>query len=222
LLGIQTDNSLATQVTEQHIVAINTVATKAAQECGWVNAQRRVTVILQAEQKVLNYPSNCGPGNVRAIAVYDEDRYWPLEPGIIPVHADQDQEQAEGGDTFDSVQGRPRIWEQREQIELYPYSDKQYPVRIDYLAPITMPTEGTVSIIDAQLIIHGTVSMIAQQMGDKEMRDYHAALYVDRMRALMAWQSQGTTVPLSSEADLGEHEVVMVRAPNWARSPTVR
>lgn len=222
LLGIQTDNTIATQVHEQHVVAINIIAAKAAQECAWVNAQRRLTVVLQAEQKSVNYPESCGPGNVRAIAVYDADRYWPLERGIIPVHADQDQEQIEGGDTFDGVQGRPAVYEQRAQIELWPYSDEQYPLRIDYVAPITMPLEGTVSIIDANLIIHGTVSMIAQQMGDKEMRDYHAALYDDRRRALMAWQSQGTTVPMSAEADLGENEGVTVQAPNWDRSPTVR
>ena len=62
MLGIQTDNSLSTQVQEQHIVAVNMAAVKAAQECRWVNAQGRVTITLGAEQQLFNYPEDSGPG----------------------------------------------------------------------------------------------------------------------------------------------------------------
>jgi hypothetical protein len=225
MCGIQTDNSLASQVEEQHVVAVNTAATKAAQECGWVNAQGRVTVTLEAEQDTLNYPDGVTAGSVRSMAVYDEDaqRYYQLEPRVIPVQADQDQEQAAGGEQFTGVQGRPRYYEQRNQIKLLPYSDRQYPVRIDYLRQIQMPTGGSVSIIDAQLIIFGAASMIATQMSDERMAAYYAGLYTDRKNALMAWQSQGSTFAMSTEADMGEDEVVDGDlVPHWDRSPTVR
>jgi hypothetical protein len=38
----------------------------------------------------------------------------------------------------------------------------------------------------------------------------------------MAWQSQGSTFAMSSEADMGEDELLNVdHVPNWDRRPTV-
>lgn len=221
MLGIQTDSSLASQVNEQHIVAVNAAAVKAQQECGWVNAQGRVTVDLQAEQNTVNYPENAGPGSIRGMAVYEYERYYPVEARIIPVHADQDQQQLAGGDTFKGVQGRPRYFEQRNQIMLWPFSDKAYPLRIDYVRPVTMPTEDSISIIDAMLIIYGAASMISTQLGDPGQAAYYGTLYSDRLRALMAVQSQGTKFAMSTEADLGEDEFIREDLiPNWDRRPT--
>lgn len=222
MLGIQTDNSLSTQVQEQHIVAVNATAAKAAQECKWVNAQGRVTVTLEAEQNLLNYPENSGPGSINAIAVYDFERYYPLDPRIIPVHADHDQEQSSGGDLFKSVQGRPRYYEQGKQIKTWPFSDKQYPLRIDYMRPIQMPEGSSISIIDSILIIYGTASMLSTMMADPTMATYYAGMYSDRLRALMAWQSQGTTFAINTEADLAEDEAFNSDiVPKWDRRPTI-
>lgn len=223
-LGIQTSSDLGSQVGEQHIVAINQAALKVQQECGWVNAQGRIDVDLQAEQDTLDYPENSGPGSVRAMSVYDADgqRSFPLDPRIIPVHADKTQQQLAGGDLFKSVQGRPRYYEQRNQIKLWPFSDKPYKIRIDYLRPVTMPDPNSVSIVDGMLIIYMATSMIATQMNDPRMADYYRALYVDRKNALMAWQSQGSTFAMSSEADLGEDEAFDTSLmPHWDRRPTM-
>jgi hypothetical protein len=222
MLGIQTDNSLASQVAEQHVVAVNAAATKAAQECKWVNAQGRVTVDLQAEQDTIDYPEGQGPGSVQAIAIYESERYYPVDPRIIPIHADADQQQLAGGETFKAVQGRPRYFEQRSQIKLFPFTDKPYKARIDYMRPIQMPTGSTVSIIDAQLIIYGAASMLAKIMSDGEMATYYAGLYTDRLHALMAWQSQGSTFAMQTEADLAEDEaLVQDLVPKWDRRPTI-
>lgn len=222
MLGIQTDNTLSAQVQEQHVVAVNSAATKAAQECKWVSAQGRVTVQLGSEQNTLNYPEGTGPGGVQAMAVYENERYYPLDPRIIPIHADQDQQQIAGGETFKSVQGRPRYYEQGLQLKTWPFSDKAYEVRIDYMRPIQMPAGSSVSIIDAQLIIYGSASMIAKMMADPEMASYYAGLYTDRLRALMAWQSQGSTFAMQTEADLAEDEyLIQDLVPRWDRRPTI-
>lgn len=221
-LGIQTAGQLASHIGEQQLVAIDQAAIKALQECTWVNAQGRVTVDLESEQDTLDYPENGTPGCVRAMAVYDGGKYWPLQPRIIPVHADTDQEQEAGGPTFKAVQGRPRVYEQRNQIKLWPYSDKPYKVRIDYLRQVTMPQPNSVSIVDAQLIIYLASSMLATQMDDERMAKYYMNLYQDRRLALQAWQSQGTTFSMSTEADLAEDEVnIELSVPNWDRRPTL-
>jgi hypothetical protein len=223
-LGIQTDASLGSQSAERHIVAVNQAALKVQQECAWVNAQARTTVDLEAEQDTLNYPEGTGPGSVRAMSVYDADaeKSFLLDPRIIPVQADKDQQQAAGGDLFKSVQGRPRYYEQRDQIKLWPWSDKPYKVRIDYLRAVTMPTEGSISIVDAMLIIYAAASMLATQRGDDRMAAYYGGLYTDRKNALMAWQSQGTDFSMSTEADLGEDEMFdSTLIPQWDRRPTI-
>lgn len=223
-LGIQTTSELGSQVAEQHIVAINQAALKVQQECGWVNAQGRVTVDLQAEQDTLDYPENSGPGSIRAMSVYDPagEITFPLDPRIIPVHADKDQAQAAGGALFKSVQGRPRYYEQRSQIKLWPFSDKPYKIRIDYLRRVEMPEPNSVSIVDGMLIIYAAASMIATQMNDPRMAAYYAGLYTDRRNALMAWQAQGTTFAMSTEADLGEDEAFdSSLMPRWDRGITL-
>lgn len=222
LLGMQTDGSLDAQVAEQHVVIVNAAAVKAQQECGWVNIQGRTTVDLGAEQNVLNYPENAGPGSVRGMAVYEGERYYVVEPRIIPVHADQDQQQAAGGESFDAVKGRPRYFEQRNQLALWPYSDKAYKIRIDYIRPVQMPLDSSVSIVDAQLIIFLSVAMLATQMADDRSAKLYGDLYLDRRNALMAWQSQGTRFAMSSEADMGEDEMFTdSMLPSWDRRLTI-
>ncbi len=222
-LGIQTNSALSTQLNEQHVAIINAAALKAQQECAWVNAQRRVTVDLQAEQDTLNYPDNAGPGSVRGMVVFEDDRYYILTPRIIPLKADQDQQQAAGGEDFKAAQGRPLYFEQRDQIKLWPYSDKPYKVRIDYLAPVQMAADASVSIIDAMMIVYASCAMIAQQRGEPESARFFAGQYDDRKRALMGWQSQGTTFALNTEADLAEDEFIREdQIPQWDRRPTIR
>jgi hypothetical protein len=223
MLGIQTDNTLASQVQEQHVVAVQTAAIKAASECGWVNAQQRVTVDLGAEQDTLDYPEGGTPGSIRAMSVYDGDRYIPLDPRIIPISADGDQEQIAGGATFQGIQGRPRYYEQRHQIKLAPFSDKAYKVRIDYMRPTNLPLATSVSIVDGMLIVFAAASMMCKQMENDSGATYYAGLYTDRMRTLMGWQSQGTTFAMASDADMGEDEMPgLDPVPSWDRRPTVR
>jgi len=223
MLGLQTDNSLSTQIEEQHVVAVRAAAVTVARECSWVNAQARVTVDLGIEQDTLNYPAGCGPGSIRDAAVYDADMYVRLIPRIIPVNADRDQEQAEGGATFDGVLGRPKYIEQRDQIKLHPPSDKAYKIRLDFLRAIDLPTADSVSIVDGMLVVYATASMLARQMGDTDSAAYYGGLYTDQRNKLMAWQSQGSTFAMSTEADLSEGETFPLDdAPNWDRAPTIR
>jgi hypothetical protein len=79
-----------------------------------------------------------------------------------------------------------------------------------------------VSIVDSVLIIYMATSMVATQMNDPRMAAYYAGLYTDRRNALMAWQSQGSTFAMSTEADMGEDERLDINLiPNWDRRPTM-
>lgn len=222
LLGIQTDNDLGSQLDEQHVAVVNAAALRVQTECGWVNTLRRVTVEIESEQTTLNYPGDCRPGAIRAVAVYDTDRYFVLEPRVIPVQADSDQEVIAGQPTLKGKLGRPKFYQERSQIELWPRTDKAYPVRLEYQARIDMPTDDTVSIVDGQLIIYAACSMLSGAMGDTEQRDHFGGLYKERMMALRGWQSAGNRFAMDSAADFGEEEFFRSDVlPNWNRSPTM-
>jgi hypothetical protein len=219
-LGMQTDNDLGSQVEEQHVAAVQAAAMKVAQDCRWVNAQARVEIQIQNEQAVFSYPANCGPGGILAMSVYDQEQHWPIVPGIIPVVADVPVETAEGGGAFNRVQGRPRRFEQRNQVFLSPPADKPYALHVSFMRRMDLPTDESVSITDGQLIIYMAASMIARQMADNGQSEYFARLYVDRLAALRGWQAAGTTFLMDSNYDMSE-DGLPVGVPNWDRSPLI-
>lgn len=222
-VGIQTNSALASQEEESQIVKVQAAALKVAQDCRWVSAQDRQTITIGAEQNRINYPDNCGPGAVLSIAVYDQNRYWPLEQRIIPVAADQDQEQAAGGDTFKMVQGRPRYFQSLAQIAIWPYTDKEYPLRVEFMRPMNLPTDDSMSVVDGQLVIYAAAALLAEKQGDTELKDSMWNLYHDRLTQLRGWQSAGTRFPMNSEADLAEGEFTIENIlPSWDRGPTIR
>jgi len=221
-LGLATDAQLAAAVQAQHLAAVSAAALRVQGECSWSNLVARVTVTLGAEQNVLNYPSDSRPGSIRGIAVYASDRYYALEPRVLPVQTDTDQEVIVGQPTLARVLGRPNFYQQRDQIYLYPRSDQAYPVRIEYTKRVEMDTDDEVSIIDAQLIIFAAAVTVAATMGDEVQAKYFSGLYDERMRMLRGWQQAGTRFAMDSEADFAEEEFIRDELlPNWSRGPTL-
>lgn len=229
MLGMQT-TGLASQTNEQHIVGVQAAALKVHQDCRWVNLQRHVNVELGIQEHTINYPSNVGPGGILGMAVYSPPasgttdstgRYYPLEARIIPCQADTDVEEVLGGEVYQAVCGRPKFYECRNQIELWPPTDQAYHLRVEILLRTDLPTDASVSVVDAQLIIYKAAEMISVQHGDKEQAAYYQGLYIDRMTMLRGWQSMGTRFAMNSEADLAEDEFFnQDLIPNWNRGTT--
>lgn len=222
LLGIQTTSGLAAQTQDQHVTAVRMAAADVAKDCRWVSAQKRVTVTLGAQQAVLDYPEASGPGAVLAVAVYDIERYIPLEQRIIPIQADTDQELALGGTPLVSVTARPRYFEQRKQIEFWPRTDKAYQVRVEFMQRMDLPLENSESVVDAMLIVYLAASLISKQMENDSGALYYQSRYEDRLGDLRGWQSAGTAFALDEQADLGEDEGNPLERmrPNWNTAPT--
>lgn len=230
-MGEQTNNALGSATSEQTIVAVQAAALKVQQDCRWVNAIAEVTVTLGTAQNRLNYPEGGGPGSINEIGVFDEGsgdppgkgKYYRVIERAIQVIAAQDQQQEAGGDVFTDVQDRPRYYQQRDQILLWPYSNKEYKVRIQYQRQFTLPLGSSVCIVDGQLIIYWAASMLSMQRENPEMAAYMARQYQDRLGQLKGWQGSGSTFAMDSEADLGEQELFNdENIPRWDRNPTIR
>lgn len=219
LLGMQESTSLSGQVDHQHLASVKAAALTVMQDCRWVNAQRHVSVDTGIEAHTLNYPEDVGPGAILGMAVYADSRYYPLESRIIPAQADTDVEEAVGQPTYAKVLGRPRYYEQRDQIKLWPTTDKSYPLRIEILLRGDLPTENSTSIVDGQLIIYKAVEMISVIRGETELAQYYGLQYSTRLTTLRGWQSADTRFAMDSEADMGEDEFFnQDLIPRWDRS----
>lgn len=222
LLGLQTATSLAGQVDHQHLAAIKAAALKVMQDCRWVSAQRHVSVESGIEAHTLNYPQDVGPGAILGMAVYADSRYYPMESRIIPAQADTDVEENIGQPTYAKVLGRPRYYECRDQIKIWPPTDKSYHLRMEILLRCDLPDATSTSIVDGQLIIYKAVEAISIISGEMELAQYYGIQYNERLAALRGWQSAGTRFAMDSEADQGEDEFFnQDLIPRWDRGLTV-
>lgn len=200
---------------------MQSAARNVAQDCRWVMANRRVAVTLQAQQGAINYPSGCSAGSIVSIAVWQDGSSYVLEPRAIGPEADLAVAQATLEGTLDMLTDRPRFFQQRTQIHLWPVTDQQYAAEIEYMQPMDLPNDTDLSVTDGQLIAYMAASILAQTMGDEKQAGYLATLYGDRLAALKGWQSAGTRFAMDSEADLAENEFSIERLkPNWDTRPT--
>jgi hypothetical protein len=222
-LGLTTDGQLSSMVQAQHLAILNAAARKVQQECSWISATDRQTFTLGVQENVLNLPGGTKAGSIRAIAVYADNRYYALQPRVLPVQSDTDQEMIVGGETLQRMCGRPRYYQERaKQVYFWPRADIEYPVRMEWLKSFEYAAEGDILPCDAQLIIYAATFMLAALRGDEVQKGLFEKLYGDRMIALRGWQQAGTEFMIDSEADFAEDEFMRDdKFPNWNRNPTV-
>ncbi len=224
ILGRATDDTLAAQTLAQENAFVDMGAVQVQQDRHGGPLERRTTFNLGAEQNEIAYPSSCGAGGILELAVYDADagQYYAVKPRVIPVAADQDQEQIAGGDTFTAVQGRPLYYQQLTLLRLHPYSDKAYKLRARHLLRVTFTDEITASVVDAQAIIYFAAAMSWDALGERGSFDTYMGLYQSRIRQLMAWQTTGDAVAIANDASFDEVDEAMAQLPNWDTGPTIR
>jgi len=223
ILGMATSDVIASQVGEQHITFVQLAAEAVALECRWITTRGEVTLDLEEEQQLLNYPEDGGPGCVETMGVWDEgsQTYYPIHAVVIPVTASLDQLEAQGEPAFKTAQGRPAAFEQGLQIRLWPASDKPYKIRVRYRRPANLPTAGSMSVVDAHAIIYRAAAMCL------DLEDPQAAAKMekraeDRIRKLRGFHQGNLDIQLNTDADLGEGEHLTAERPRWDTRPTIR
>jgi hypothetical protein len=223
ILGMATSDVIATQVGEQHVLFVQMAAEEVATECKWITTRGEVTLDLQEEQQLLDYPENGGPGCVEAMGVWDEgsNTYYPIHATVIPVTGSLDQLEAAGEPTFQIAQGRPSRFEQGLQIRLWPASDKPYKIRVRYRRPANLPTPASMSIVDGLAIVYRAAAM-AMDLEDPLMAKKLEARAAMRIAKLRGFHQGNLDIQLNPDADMGEDEHLTVERPRWDTRPTIR
>lgn len=222
ILGVASSDVIASHVGDQHVTFVQNAAREVALACKWINLRGEVTVDVQEEQQLVDYPESAGPGSCLGLAVWDNGEYYPLREKSIPVAASADQLEAAGEPTFSEILQRPTHFEQGLQVRLWPPTDKPYKLRFRYQRPVEMPTEESLSLVDAQAIILRAAGMAFEVMGDYQLADRNTKRSNDRIAKLRAFHQGNQDLQLNRDADMAEDEHLVVERPRWDTRPTIR
>ena len=218
-----TSEVIAAQIGDQHLAFVQNAAREVAQECRWVTLRGEVTIDIGQEQEFTDYPENAGPGSVEAMAVWDDKAqdYFPIYPKIFPVHASLDQLAVLGNGAFLKGQGRPQYFEQLKQIRTWPATDQPYKLRVRYQRPVEMPTDESMSLVDAMAIIYKACAL-ALLIPDPNAAGGFETKAMKRIKAMRGWHQGNVDIQLNQSADMGEDETLNIDRPRWDDRPSIR
>lgn len=166
------------------------------ERCPWAKTQTETRVDISIDQRFVNYPTACGPGNLLALAVWDEDesRYVQLRRAVIPITVDDEPLVDAGGDPSEAKRARPTSYEPKAQIELFPRADVAYELKIDHTRHPELETDASVSIVDGEAIILWAMADAYDHEGDERLATVARAKFKDRIDALISAQHPLTTI----------------------------
>ena len=185
-LGNATSDEQAQLVTEQYNEWIRAACEEVYTRCSWVRTQRESRADIGIDQRVINYPANCGPGNIMQISVWDAgaQRFRPLRRGIIPQELDDEPVVEVGEPGSVAGRGMPTLYEAKDQIELWRRADQAYRLKIDHTINPNFEGDNQVSIVDGELIILWAMADAYDFQGDQELAQIQRQKFANRLAEL--------------------------------------
>jgi hypothetical protein len=223
-LGQATSEALAGQTQPQYNAYIDTAQLWVAGECRWRSGTQRATLDVGAEQRLIAWPADAAVGSLisAAITTGAGTPYTPLEIRPIPVHADTDLEEAEGGTTFDAVQSAPRYIEGRaDGLHLWPVNDSTpRKLRIEYQTRRRFTADGQLSVYDGQAIMLYATALAWKAAGDDRQHELFLGMARERIGTLRAAQNTGAAIRADNGVHFGAYDEELARRmPNWDTRP---
>jgi hypothetical protein len=204
--GYSGSDATSGQIYERHNGFIEDANATVLVRRQWGGLQREYTFTFGVDQRLYNYPPNCRMGNILAIGVWsegvetDSGYYVPLKKSPIGLILDTDPISGAGGDPALTVQGMPRRYQLKTQIEVYPRAEKAYLGKIDHTVCPRLIQENDVSVVDAYVILWLAIADEKEILGD----DMGAATYrkkaEQRLRLLSAHEHHGEVVAIDDTA----------------------
>ena len=171
-MGTSTDGLVLAESEDQANELLRAAALHIESMYEWPVARTEdVTLSLGVDQRFVTRPTGCAVGSVVEFAVWDADeqRYFPLRRGRIDVRYDNDPTAAAGGDDAEDDRGRPRIYEELEQIEVWPRPDKVYETKLIFNLQTSLDNENDLPLVDSELIILWALADYYENMGEDRL-----------------------------------------------------
>lgn len=199
-LGHTTSDAQAPLVLDQFNEWIRAACDEVYTRCEWVRTLRESVLAVGIDQRVVNYPANCGPENIHQIGLWDADadRYLPLRRGIIPVEVDDDPLVIEGEPASVPGRGTPTMYQAKQQIEVWPRPDKAYELKVDHTINPGFASDEQLSIVDAELIILWAMADAFDFQGDADLARTQRQKFANRLGMLAG--KQGPMVTISRDS----------------------
>lgn len=137
----------------------------------WAHLRRYETKQTGASATLIDYPTDANPDRIKALSVY-RGGVWskPLEKGIPSQLY-----------TYQGNESWPQRWEPYEQIELWPQTDVDYPVRIFYIKALdAFTSDGDRASLDDENIL-----LLAKWTTKAHYRQPDAGIYQTQGEALL-------------------------------------
>lgn len=204
-MGWTTNGSQAPLNLDQLNESIRAAALEVYGRCQWVRTLRETTAEVGIDQRFINYPDACGPGELVAIALWDADaqRYRPLRRGRIRPHQDDEPLVEEGEPASVPGRARPTMYEAKNQIELWPRADQVYRLKIDHQVSPDLGTDDAVSVVDAELIILWVMGDAFELQGDGDLAATQRGKFETRVRKLIADASPRESLMMGARDRIG-------------------
>ena len=144
-------------------------------QCNWRHLIASTTRTAGIQQLWYDYPQDANPSRLLGIAVQDGGEWLPLAEGIS------------WGNRSDDTPGIPRRFDAKAQIELWPASEAQRPLRFDYvMAYKRMVEDNDRPMCDSQMVF-----LQALVNAKLHYRQPDGQVYADQMRALLDLEMSG-------------------------------
>lgn len=215
LIGSQSSDALSGQATDRHNEYIRLAHDEVLIARQWQTTQTEYRFEFGIDQLVYNYPTNCGAGNILAIAVWSNGidgssgQWIPLRKRPIGLILDTDPIRDYGGDAAAAQRAIPSRYHLKGQIEVWPAPDVPYYGKIDHTVNPELNADSDVTVVDSVATLHLALAKAFADKKNYKLAELNEAKGQARIAYINAWQQAGEIVPLDEEATYDDHGTIV-------------
>lgn len=197
-LGRVTDDQVHNALLAKANADIDEAYAQVLLDATWPRAQVDTIIDVGSQQRLVSYPSGCGPGGVDAVYVWDAglSDWVQLSKLSIPAGAHPDPVETAGGDEWQNRCGMPQFVRQGAQLELFPATDQAYQIKVRFRPTPVFTDDLTPSAVDGMLIALQTLALLTLKR-DLRLSQTFEGRYIRRLRALKRATASGEPVPVT-------------------------
>lgn len=226
LCGFDTNGAQAPQAQEMANVYLQEGQDCTLDERHWVGSRTTTRGTVGIDQRWLNYPTGAGPGDVIAMAVWDDDasEYVALHRRPIGLELDDEPLVEEGGTESEEARDQPSRYQQgADQIEIWPRPDQEYQYKIDHTVSGAFTNDASECVADAWAILYYAQSRMLTWMQDTNGAALALASWQRRVERLARNQHAGSVIRPGYEEEVARayDHVDRFAIPNSGAWPSV-
>lgn len=215
LLGSQSSDALSGQSTDRHNEYIRLAHDEVMTMRQWKTSEREFDFTFGVAQRLFNYPSNCGAGNVLSVAVWSNGidnssgEWLPLRKRRIGVELNSDPIEDFGGSAAEATRSMPSRYQTKAQLEVWPPADVQYLGRIIHTVSPQLIYDIDKTVVDSTAVLHLALSYGFADKKNYKLSEIHEVKGQKRAAFINGWQQAGEITHIDDDAALDDFDTLI-------------